>query len=459
MCAVPRCSARCALPHHRVDSGLATAELSPIATCALFDQAGHRITLAAYAMLQYSICAFLAPALASAAAFPWALPEPTFVIPAADDWSPAPTAAPGLGAIELFRRAAGDNTCGYISAKEASSLTCNNSDFVCATNTFYGVHGCCDPNGISTCSIPTTCIPSSLMSASCTDAACSTNSYIAKCTNSDAPSCYEWRYVYSTRTVMTEHGCASSGWTISVQRTFSDGTTSSSLPSEAAVSSDSSSSEASSATDASSTTDATTTSDSAANVQSATASPSTSGGSAAPTTSKKSNVGPIVGGVVGGLAVLGALAFAVVFLILRNRKAKQNAANAATGVSQPMMGGQGPAPGVTEYKPQPGGYPSPGQQFPPTPGQQYGSPAPGGYPPTAAGYYGQENKAWQQQQGVPGQEVGQQPYSNPGSPAPQYSGPSATQPVPFGAVEAGGNPVPGHPQQQPPQPHPVYEAP
>jgi hypothetical protein len=69
-------------------------------------------------MFQYSICAFLAPALAAGAAFPWAMPEPTFVVPAADNWSPAPTPAPQFGAIELFKRAADDNTCGYISAEE-----------------------------------------------------------------------------------------------------------------------------------------------------------------------------------------------------------------------------------------------------------------------------------------------------------------------------------------------------
>ena len=65
-------------------------------------------------MLQYSICAFLAPALVSAAAFPWAGPEPTLVVPEIDHWSPAPTEGPKLGKMELFRRD-DDNTCGYIS--------------------------------------------------------------------------------------------------------------------------------------------------------------------------------------------------------------------------------------------------------------------------------------------------------------------------------------------------------
>ena len=65
-------------------------------------------------MLQYSICAFLAPALVSAAAFAWTGPEPTLVVPEQDTWSPAVTDAPELGLIELFKRDE-DNTCGFVS--------------------------------------------------------------------------------------------------------------------------------------------------------------------------------------------------------------------------------------------------------------------------------------------------------------------------------------------------------
>ncbi|KAF2116238.1 hypothetical protein BDV96DRAFT_46397 [Lophiotrema nucula] len=266
-------------------------------------------------MLQYTICAFLAPALVSAvafpAAFPWAAPEPTFVIPAEDNWSPAPTRAPDMGALELFKRDAGDNTCGYISGVSSRSLTCNNANYVCATNTAYGVHGCCDPNGISTCSIPTTCIPSSLMSASCTGD-CSTNDYIAKCTDSDQPYCYEWRYVYSTRTVMTEHGCAASAFTVSVERTFDDEGTTSSLASEVQISYVTVTPSA-----------ASTTSDASSTAVSGTAVSQTAGPTETTTTSeppkKKTNVGAIVGGVVGGLVVIGAIAFGIIFLILRKR--------------------------------------------------------------------------------------------------------------------------------------------
>jgi len=66
-------------------------------------------------MFRSSLYAFLAPAVVSAMAFPWAGPEPTLVMPAADNWSPAPTEAPEANLMEMFKRATGDNTCGYVS--------------------------------------------------------------------------------------------------------------------------------------------------------------------------------------------------------------------------------------------------------------------------------------------------------------------------------------------------------
>ncbi|KAF2733457.1 hypothetical protein EJ04DRAFT_272775 [Polyplosphaeria fusca] len=402
-------------------------------------------------MLQYSICAFLAPALVSAAAFPWAGPEPTFVIPAGDEWTPAPTEAPEyMGGIELFKRQTiGDDTCGYISGESTRSLTCNNPSYICATNSYYGAHGCCDPSSIADCSLPTTCIESTALAASCTGD-CSTNDFIAKCTDSSEPYCYEWRYVYSSQTVMTEHGCAASAFTISVLRTYSDGDTSfSDIPSEVPVS-EKTVQVTVTAGESSTTTDPTDTAD----IQSQTASPTATTTTVETEPKKKTNIGAIVGGVVGGLVVLGALAFGIVFLILRKKKDKQNAANANVGAHQPMVGG-GPAPGVTEYKPQPNvttSYPSPSPQYP-------GSPQ----PPTAAGYFGNETKPGFQQMGVPGQEMN--PYSPPTSPAPQYSGPAPVQPVPFGIAEAGGMPVQQQPGQQPqgsphaPPPSNIYEAP
>jgi len=396
-------------------------------------------------MLRSSLCAFLAPAMVSAMAFPWAGPEPTLVMPEGDNWSPVPTKGPEIGLLELFKRAAGDNTCGYVNGISTSSLTCNDNAFVCATNTYYGVHGCCDPNSLAQCSIPTTCIASTDLAASCTDVACSSNNYIAKCTDSDMPYCYQWRYVYSTRTVMTEYGCADSAFTVSVQRTFSDygsaiDTFTSSDPvipisTQVVTFTPSSSSETPSSTI-----------DQSATATGTIASIATGGNHSLPTTKKKSktSVGPIVGGVVGGLVVIGAIIFGVIFALLRKKKNQKAAAATAT---TPNMA-QGPAPGVAEFKPQPGGFP-PQQGYQP--------------PPQQGGYYQQDVKPGFTQQahmGVPGQEVGgmsQPPYSPPMSPAPQYSAPLNQGPPP-GIAEAHGNSI--QPAQQPhPQQHQVYEAP
>jgi hypothetical protein len=233
-------------------------------------------------------------------------------------------------------------------------------------------------------------------------------------TDSDSPFCYEWHYVYAS-TVMTEHGCDSEAFTISAWRTPEGATVE---PSSEAVggitdevTSTSSSSSASSTSDSSSSSSATSTVTSAPNQNTE-------------PEKKTTNVGAIAGGVVGGVLVLGAFAFGIGFLIIRNRRKNDNAAAAATGANQPFMG---PAPGVEEFKPQQ---------------NQYGSPQPYPATPAAAGYYNQEqeNKAWAQP------HVGVTPTS----PAPQYPDPIGPSGVPIAVAEAAGNPI---------QQRPVYEAP
>jgi len=70
-------------------------------------------------MFTHTVCVLLAPAFAYAAAFQWALSEPTVVAPAPDKWSPAPTPAPHIPGFELFRRqtqeGSGGHTCGFVS--------------------------------------------------------------------------------------------------------------------------------------------------------------------------------------------------------------------------------------------------------------------------------------------------------------------------------------------------------
>jgi hypothetical protein len=160
--------------------------------------------------------------------------------------------------------------------------------------------------------------------------------------------------------------------------------------------------------------------------QSASSSPS-------PSSAHKSstNVGAIVGGVVGGLAVLGAIAFGVVFLCLRKRKSKKNAE----------------APGIQNA----GGYPQNPNQGPM--GQQgYGVPA-----GAAAGYYGQqENK--------PGISELPSPTPSPGMGA-GYLQPGQKDPnTPYhdnrvSAYSESGSPVPPYQQQYQQQMPPIQQAP
>ncbi|KAH7135921.1 hypothetical protein B0J11DRAFT_174598 [Dendryphion nanum] len=283
-------------------------------------------------MFQYSICAFLAPALVSAAAFPWPGPEPTFIIPEADNWSPAPTAAPNVGHGALFKRA-GENTCGFVVLGGTTrSLTCNKPGYICATNAVFAAHGCCDSSSISTCVLPTQCIPMSSISASCNDS-CMSNNMIAKCTLSTAAECYEWRYVYGTTTTMTEHGCGASAFTLSVQRslTASD-ITYSDLPSSITIDTN--------PFPATSTKTAST----------STSHPTPTLLPAHPSEKSKPPIGAIIGGSVGGFAVLSALLFGLLFLYLRSKKEKRRYAAAArnSASTQPFMG---PTSGLTEYKP------------------------------------------------------------------------------------------------------------
>ncbi|KZM24324.1 hypothetical protein ST47_g4506 [Ascochyta rabiei] len=233
------------------------------------------------------LCAILAPTLVSAAAF--AIPEPTQpVAPAADNWSPAPTAAPQLG-FHLFGReaqhASQDNTCGYVSGLSASSITCPNSKAICATNTFFGVHGCCDPSALSSCTIATTCIPSTAMSSLCTDDACSSNNAIAKCTAPASPACYRWLFAYES-TTMTQHGCAASGFTSTAQRSY--GPSSTSTPSPLVV------------------------------TVTASATPSASPSA---DNEPKQSLGPIIGGTVGGCIIVSLVALAALFIHRRRRRA------------------------------------------------------------------------------------------------------------------------------------------
>lgn len=184
------------------------------------------------------------------------------------------------------------------------------------------------------------------------------------------------------------------------------------------------------------------------------ANPVTTTPSSTPTPTPKTNVGAIAGGIVGGLSVVGALIFGVVFLILRNRRKKPDTASAAAA-------GHG-MPTVHDYKPPPPRSQQQQQQYPVP--EQHPLMQPGN---TASFYQPAALPPKHEYANVQAQPVGharppETELPSPSlSPAPQYTPPVPSQgsrpsgypppqqyqrvPVPDHVAEVGGVPRPYHP--------------
>ncbi|KAH8908908.1 hypothetical protein BR93DRAFT_966934 [Coniochaeta sp. PMI_546] len=360
--------------------------------------------------------------------------------------SPKPTQAPRApGAapdLSLDKRAtsnteSNDNTCAYVSGIAASSLYCD-ADQACVYNSIYSAIGCCShailsatSNGTSqtasggstsrSCPVWTTCYDSTESASYTTD-----NGLTVYCGQSSYPTCIKHVYKDPVWTGYTLWGCARSARSDEVYYTPTVLTSTSST---------SSSTTSSSSTSSTSTTSSGTTT--------STADPSTST-SAAPVSggSKSTPVGPIVGGVVGGVAGLGLIGLAL-FFILR-RKKSGDAPPAAAGPTSP---GQGPPPPPGP----PGGYYDPNQPQMAQQQQQgqYGYGAAGFAPVDPRASIAKPPYAVQQTEYNPAFSPPGSPP--PGSPAPTYNGAPGATPPP-GAY--GGQPVSpdstGYGQQQQP---------
>lgn len=150
--------------------------------------------------------------LTPVAASPWNVRETI-------DFRGSLTQAPVSTPPALQERQANEgNTCGYASGLTgrtsnfrrsscrdsaqtnlipASPITCPDNG-ICATNTYFGVHGCCAASILSVCTIATQCIASSAMSTACMDDACSSDSAISKCTESTNTECYRYLFDYGS---------------------------------------------------------------------------------------------------------------------------------------------------------------------------------------------------------------------------------------------------------------------
>lgn len=295
-----------------------------------------------------------------------------------------------------------DNTCGYVDGRPGAPITCN-SLYTCAIVIQSAIQraGCCSS---SDCGFRNTCYDSTaVFSSSICDGACLQDTFTVKCTDSTAPYCNTVTFFdgaidffcgsnnissYQQLSTTWDGQTDATEWYTFIDTPTESGTESAtddgsfviptSLASSATGGSDESSTDSSDGDTGSSPTSG--------------SGGSSSGNDNAPTEKKQSStpIGPIVGGVVGGVAVLALVGFGIFFLVRHNKK-KAAAAAAAAASTQPMQ--QTAAGG-------PGGMPSP-----PPPGAP-GYPPQGGYP----GPYDQHQNQYQNQNLYPQQQPSPQPY-------------------------------------------------
>ncbi|KAF2663484.1 hypothetical protein BT63DRAFT_461210 [Microthyrium microscopicum] len=353
-----------------------------------------------------------------------------------------------LSSGQLVGYFAPDATCGYNSGKLGAPITCqpgHTCAAVAAIGNVPGAIGCCS----SGCNFVTLCYNLADVQASKCDHACQQDADVLQCTASAAPYCYGYtwpditatNWICGTATGSTKDVISFTYLGESDNRSWSAYYYSGSSASSTGLLS------------------------SAVSAAPVAASSSSSSSSSTPTPPPapvaKSNAGAIAGGVVGGVAVLAALAFGVFFLLHRNKKNK-NAAPIQADHAAPNSG-----------YPQQQGYPQ-GQ----SPGQHMAAAPVAG---AAAGFYGQEHKPGMSEMASPTQspnagygypaKVGDNAYSpqtdnrvstfsETGAPAPAYQPPQhmaapmeldATSAVPHSnpqgqpIYEVPGH-VPGHPQ-------------
>jgi hypothetical protein len=219
--------------------------------------------------------------------------------------------------------------------------------------------GCCEAGNTQDCGWAYDCVPYDAWYNDWYDAAYDSNSFVMMCTDSAMPFCATWAY---TAIGGAAYACVeSSSGVVIVDQTFTDSGSSTyalTLPmysgaavtgwdvelslSESDVPSILGTTSVVSASTSTSTSASTSTSTSASTSTSTPASQSNQD-------QKKTPIAAIVGGVVGGLAVLALLAGTLIFLCLKRRKARQLAANQPTTAAQQTNS----QPHQADYKPVP----------------------------------------------------------------------------------------------------------
>ncbi|KAF8864327.1 hypothetical protein BDZ45DRAFT_797430 [Acephala macrosclerotiorum] len=316
-------------------------------------------------VLGSSLCEALVPDFPRATA----IQDPLFDVVG---WSPRPTAAP-IVPRELFEKRdflansasyvliAPDQTCGYVSALAGAQFQCGTSTncvFFPVTGSAYGAVGCCtDPLN---CGFRTACVDASAFSGSGCNGGCQLDANTMKCTDSSAPYCGSIRYAYPGATVQQYFCGTETGSTWQTAYTTFSGQSSAA---RSFTSVDRAVLQSSAASLSSKLASTSSSSSSSSSTGTTTSSSSTTSGTVAPTQTsaaadKKSNTGAIVGGLVGGAAVLGLIG-AGAFFLYKRKYGKNNAANSPThtplnNLDPSKQGGAWTQEGV--YSPQPGVY-------------------------------------------------------------------------------------------------------
>ncbi|KAI3323789.1 hypothetical protein HD806DRAFT_74019 [Xylariaceae sp. AK1471] len=328
------------------------------------------------------------------------------VIPDTTFYRPEITEGPSIK--ELMKRAgdttvlvAPDNTCGYVSGRAGAAYTCG-EDYTCGfvIQEGFGAVGCCTG---SVCGLRATCLDyQDIYSSSACDDGCLQDTFTAKCTSTGFPYCGTVTFFSGVR----DYYCDSLSISTKQQLyTTYIGETDGRVWQEVVYTSDESATASASGGDnefsfnLESTTRPTTSPSASSssdpdNNNNNNNNNNTGGGNNPPAKKSSTPIGPIVGGVVGGVAVIALIGLAIFFIIRHNKK--KGAAAAVT-----------PAPAPHPEQPM--------QQMAAAPG----SPGPPGYPQ-------------QQQQGY-NNGYAQQPYSPQQGTPPQgyYSGQPDQKPAGF----------------------------
>ncbi|KAN0095990.1 hypothetical protein V8E51_014795 [Hyaloscypha variabilis] len=266
-------------------------------------------------------------------------------IAAKHGWNPVPTAKPGdfdegyalrKRSSAAFTFSTTGDTCGYLDGAVAFPQTCS-PGYTCAIATAQNVWACCPTP--SACQIATSCVPQSQLASCAANAACPGDNYVTKCDSFD-PYCNLQIVIGEGNLPATLFYCDSIPSIETIYATATDAGTS--------VASGASFVFVSMTIPTASASPTTTPTPSPTPVIFSTTSTSASSTPTPTHNSSSTPVGAIVGGTIGGVAVLIAIAFGI-FFILRSRK--KNNAPPSSEMQQGQFSPQSPTAGYGQNQP------------------------------------------------------------------------------------------------------------